>query len=104
RGLPALAGEIKVLTTEPGQAMLTGSEKINEGQRGTGDILLTAVKLPPGSPVHELLGMKLIDVDAAIQRLFHLPRTGGVLVLDPGINSGRLKIGEIRRGDQFWIV
>jgi hypothetical protein len=48
--------------------------------------------------------MKLLDVDAATQRQFHLPRTGGVLVLDPGVESRRLKIGEIRRGDQFWIV
>jgi hypothetical protein len=104
RGLPALAGEIRVLTTEPGQAMLTGRQKLDRRQRDTGEIVLTVIRLPPDLTVHELLGMKLIDVDATIQRLFHLPRVGGVLVLDPGVNSERLNIGPIRRGDQFWIV
>src|SRR4051812_20032246 len=60
--------------------------------------------IPRGSTVHELLGMKMIDVDVAVQDSFHLPRADGVVILDPGANSERLKIGELRRGDQVWIV
>jgi hypothetical protein len=104
RGLPAMAGQLNVLTTEPSQPMLSASAKIDPQLRDAGDIATAAIDLPRGSTVHELLGMKMIDVNAALQESFHLPRPDGVLILDPGINSERLKIGEIRRGDQFWIV
>jgi hypothetical protein len=103
-GLPAMAGEITVLTTEPSQPMLTAKENIGPAQTDAPDIALAAIDLPPGSTVHELFGMKLIDVDATLQKLFHLPRADGVLILDPGADSGRLKIGKLQRGDQFWIV
>ena len=104
RGLPALAGDINVLTTQPAQPMLTARRSINPAQTKVGEIMTKAIDLPPHTAVQELLGMKLIDVDAGIRDLFHLPRAGGVLVLDPGIDTERLKIGELQRGDQFWIV
>lgn len=48
--------------------------------------------------------MKLIDVNPAIQAMFHLARPDGVMVLDAGADSRRLKIGKLQRGDQFWCV
>ena len=62
------------------------------------------IKIPDGKPVHTLLGMKLVDNDAGLNAAFHRPDSKGVTVIDPGEGVARLDIGDVRRGDQFWIV
>jgi hypothetical protein len=62
------------------------------------------IKTPANKPAHTLLGMSLVDNDAGLNAAFHRPDTKGVTVLDPGDGVGRLGIGDLRRGDQFWIV
>ena len=60
--------------------------------------------LPADTKVHELFGMKLIDVNQQIQESFLLPADSGVMILDPGAEFKRLDIGTLQRGDSFWIV
>jgi len=103
-GLPNLAGELHVLTIEPSQPLLSASQPIEVMQHDVGDIMAAEIKLPEGTAVHELFGMKLIDVDADVQKKFHLHDAQGVVILDPGKDSERLKIGKLQRGDHFWIV
>ena len=77
-----------------------------EQDKPTDDIVL---KVEPAGPspdteVHELFGMKLIDVNEQIQEMFLLPASSGVMIFDPGTEFKRLEIGELERGDSFWIV
>jgi len=101
RGLPEEAGTLQVLTATPDQPLLTAQAEVTATQTDAGTIVATPIVLPEGMPVHELFGMKLMDVDPSLQAAFHLPRSGGVLVLDPGSRGQEL---ELQRGNQFWIV
>lgn len=103
-GLPLLKGELAVLTTEPSQPMMSAARQITSEMAEAGDVILASIDLPRDSVIHQLFGMKLVDVDASVQKSFHLPRAEGVLVIDPGQQSERLDIGKLERGDQFWIV
>jgi hypothetical protein len=103
-GLSADATAIDVLTLEQRQPPLTGHQDVGEGGVDAGVIVLTPIVLPAGKVTHELFGMKLVDVDEAIQKMFHLSRPDGVLIIDPGPQSDRLEIGELKRGDSFWMV
>src|SRR5690348_8202145 len=60
--------------------------------------------LPPGTKVHELFGMKLVDVNPQIQEMFLLSAASDVMILDPGTDFKRLGIGTLERGDSFWMV
>ena len=54
--------------------------------------------------VHELLGMKLVDIDQAIKDQLGLVDAQGVLILDQGVDTDRLGIGKPEAGDYFWMV
>ena len=101
RGLPEETGEVRVLTVDTSQPALTARQPLGATQTDAGEIVLAPVALPPDAVVHELFGMKLVDVDASLQTAFHLPRADGVLVLDLG--ARRLGL-ELQRGDQFCVV
>jgi hypothetical protein len=103
-GLPSEPATINVLTVDTTQAAMTGQRAIYSWQADAGRIALEAVSLPAGTIVHELLGMKLVDISPPIQKSFHLTDAEGVLVLDPGPQSDRLKIGQLQRGDVFWVA
>jgi hypothetical protein len=104
KGLPLLKGELAVLTTQPSQPMMSETRPVESDKDEVGDVTLASIDLPRDSVIHQLFGMKLIDVDPSIQKSFHLPRADGVLIIDPGPQSERLNIGKLQRGDQFWIV
>ena len=101
RGLPGEAGTLHVLTVARDEPMLTAQAKVKATQTSVGTIVATPIVLSAGTVVHELFGMKLVDVDASLQAAFRLSRAGGVLVLDPGKDGHGL---ELQRGDQFFIV
>jgi hypothetical protein len=58
----------------------------------------------PGRIVHELFGMKLVDADEYLQGRFFLYSPKRLIILDPGLNIARLGIGDLRRGNAFWMV
>lgn len=51
-----------------------------------------------------VLGMKLVDMTAPLRDEYDLYGDGGAIVLDPGANQSRLKIGRLVEGDRFWMV
>jgi hypothetical protein len=105
RGLKDDDATLSAIVTDSKRPALSGKMTI-ERDKPTGDIILNAkpAVLPPGMKVHELFGMKLIDVNEQIQEMFLLPAASDVMVLDPGTDSKRLGIGTLQRGDSFWIV
>lgn len=53
---------------------------------------------------YEVLGMQVGDLTPQIKKACDLFFDQGVLILDPGPDSQRLGIGELKTGDHFWIV
>ncbi len=59
---------------------------------------------PPKMKKYSVLGMTLVDVDDDVQRAYALQPDGGALILDPGAESDRLKIGKLETGFHFWMA
>ena len=59
---------------------------------------------PPKMKKYSVLGMTLADVDEDVQTAYELQPTVGALILDPGANSERLKIGTLSPGFHFWMA
>jgi len=54
-----------------------------------------------------LLGMQLVDITPEVKTKYQLSDESpvfGVLILDPGFRYQRLDIGELKRGNYFWMV
>ena len=58
----------------------------------------------PLQPTVDLLGMKLIDVNENIAAAFELSSPDGVMVVDPGNDTARFEIGDLKSGNVFWMV
>jgi beta-lactamase regulating signal transducer with metallopeptidase domain len=53
----------------------------------------------------EVLGMKLTDITPELRDRYDLGKHDkGALILDPGIDSARLGVGELREGYHFWLA
>jgi hypothetical protein len=103
-GLPDKPGAIDALTVQPGQEPMSAHAEVGAADGTVDQIIMQKIQMPADKAVYSLWGMKLVDVDASLQKTYHLPRPTGVLVLDPGKDSASLDIGELMRGDSFWIV
>lgn len=105
RGLKDDDATLTAIVTDAKRPAQSGKMTIDK-DTPTDNITLKAkpATLPPDTKVHDLFGMKLIDVNEQIQQMFLLPAANGVMILDPGDNSKRLGIGSLQRGDSFWIV
>lgn len=76
------------------------------------DIHLHSMGLPKNIKSYDVLGMRLADATPEIGRAFSRDLGGpprpfwgdGVVILDPGKNSERLGIGQLEKGDVFWMV
>jgi hypothetical protein len=107
RGLPRRETALEVLANDPSSTAQSGRATIaadhDDAQPLT--VKVEPIKLPEGDAVREVLGMKVCDATPELAAAFHQPADGGgVIVLDPGKDPERLHIGELRRGDQFWLV
>lgn len=71
-----------------------------------GDVPIQLQLMPPFDEPerHEVLGLEVGDVTPQIKKACDLNFDEGVLVLDPGSDSRRLGIGELKAGDYFWMV
>jgi hypothetical protein len=58
----------------------------------------------PGMKMHELLRMKLVDVDAQMSPELAQVHPGGIMVIDPGTNVALLSLGKLEPGNVFWMV
>jgi beta-lactamase regulating signal transducer with metallopeptidase domain len=93
--LSARSLEIKQKTQMP---MALNGDKVDLVVR------LTPIVVPGGVKSHSVLGMKLADVTPELKSAYDLRYDRGAMILNPGPDPGRLKIGEIDEGDVFWMV
>ncbi len=105
RGLKDDDVALTAIVTDAKRPAQSGKMTIDKGTP-TDNISLKVkpATLPPDTKVHELFGMKLIDVNEQIQQMFLLPAANGVMILDPGTDTKGLNVGTLQRGDSFWIV
>jgi beta-lactamase regulating signal transducer with metallopeptidase domain len=68
------------------------------------ELRLRPIALPAGLKAHEVLGMQLTDVTPELKSAYDLWNDRGALILDPGKDSDRLKIGQLVEGYTFWMV
>jgi len=68
------------------------------------EVRLKPIELPAGLKSYSVLGMQLADVTPELKSAYDLYNDRGALILDPGPNPDRLKIGELAEGDVFWVV
>jgi hypothetical protein len=60
--------------------------------------------LPAGVKSYSVLGMQLADATPELKSAYDLYHERGALILDPGPDTDRLKIGDLTEGDVFWMV
>lgn len=75
-----------------------------DGDRTDLEVRLKPIVVPGGVKSYAVLGMQLADVTPELKAAYDLGYDRGAMILDPGTNPGRLKIGEIAEGDVFWMV
>jgi len=75
-----------------------------DGDKAGLEVRLQAMALPADLKVHDVLGMRLADLTPELKSAYDLSVKRGALILDPGADFDRLKIGEIAEGYCFWLV
>jgi hypothetical protein len=105
KGLPDIHASVSAVVTDTSAPLLSAGVTLEPTEFANPLTLkLQEIKLPQDKLVHELFGMKLVDVDDHVHDAFHLDYSRGVLVLDPGSEYQRFNIGELKRGDCFWMA
>ena len=103
RGLPG--GPTRVAARAyPIRQKLAATEVLLDADKPDLAVQLRPIELPPGLKTYDVLGMKLADVTPELQAAYDLRMPRGALVLDPGPDVGRLVLGDIAEGDEFWQV
>ena len=68
------------------------------------DVRLQTIPFPADLKNYAVLGMQLADVTPELKSAYDLFLERGALILDPGKNSDRLKIGRLEEGYSFFMV
>jgi Carboxypeptidase regulatory-like domain len=68
------------------------------------EVRLKSIELPTDIKTYTVLGMKIADVTSELRSIYDLFDEHGVLILDPGRDSARLRIGRLHEGYVFWMV
>jgi hypothetical protein len=74
------------------------------GDRTDLEVRLRPIPLPANLPKYTVLGMQLTDITPGLKSAYDVFNDRGALILDPGRDSDRLKIGELAEGYVFWMV
>ena len=74
------------------------------GDKAGLEVRLQAIALPADLKKHAVLGMLLADVTPELKSTYDLYWDRGALILNPGQDFDRLKIGELAEGNLFWMV
>ena len=67
-------------------------------------VRLKPIVVPGGVKSYSVLGMQLADVAPELKSAYDLRYDHGAMILDPGPDADRLKIGDLAEGDVFWMV
>jgi hypothetical protein len=67
-------------------------------------VRLQKMLVPPHVKSYAVLGMELADITPKLKAAYDLSDWRGALILDPGKDSARLKIGHLAEGYDFWMV
>jgi len=67
-------------------------------------VRLRPIAMPAHLETYEVLGMRLTDLTQDLKAAYDIDYPRGVVVLDPGKNCERLRIGELAKGNCFWLV
>lgn len=101
RGLPVGPATLSTLALRIDQKsslpVVVDRDKLNHVIR------LESMKLPKDPQTVTILGMQLVDMTPEYKEAFDLYYSGAV-ILDPGLDSERLDIGDLQRGDSFFMV
>ncbi len=68
------------------------------------DLQLESISLPRDFKTYEVLGMQMTDVNAEWKAAYDFWSDQGALILNPGNDAARFKIGEMEKGDYFWMA
>lgn len=68
------------------------------------EVQLRAMALPADLKKHDVLGMQLADLTPELKSAYDLFDKRGAVILDPGADFDRLKIGQLAEGYCFWMV
>ena len=71
------------------------------GDKNDLEVRLKPISLPADLKKHAVLGMQLADVTPELKSAYDLYYERGALILDPGKDSDRLKIGRLAEGYVF---
>lgn len=74
------------------------------GDRTDLEVRLRPIPLPANLPKYAVLGMQLTDMTPELKSAYNVFNDRGALILDPGKDTARLKIGELAEGYVFWMV
>jgi S1-C subfamily serine protease len=104
----SLRGLSKGLTKFSARALDAGQKidlpmAVNSDKIGL-EIRLRAMPLPPDLRKRTVLGVELANVTPELQSAYDLRLDRGAVIIHAGKDSGRLKIGPLAEGDNFWLV
>jgi hypothetical protein len=68
------------------------------------EVRIKPIELPANLRTYPVLGMQLADVTPELSSTYDPIGERGALILDPGKDSDRLKIGQLAEGYTFWMV
>ena len=74
------------------------------GDQNDLEVRLKAISLPADLKKHAVLGMQLADVTPQLKSAYDLYFDRGAVILDPGKDSDRLKVGRLAEGYCFFVV
>jgi beta-lactamase regulating signal transducer with metallopeptidase domain len=75
-----------------------------KGDQNDLQVQLKPISLPADLKKHAVLGMQVADVTPELKSAYDLYFEHGAVILDPGKDSDRLKIGRLAEGYCFWEV
>lgn len=75
-----------------------------KGDKEDLEVRLRDIELPAGLKTYSVLGMQLADVNSEVKDAYDLRNDKGAVIIDPGKNSDRLKIGQLAESYCFWLV
>jgi hypothetical protein len=53
---------------------------------------------------YDVLGIKLTDITPELKAAYELSADKGAMIVEPGLNHARLDIGDLAKGDCFWMA
>jgi hypothetical protein len=105
RGLAVAPFVFSVRQNGTGSTIVCGHEMGTPGSTGKAvEIRVKRFELPKGTVVHNMFGMKLVELNDGLRTALSLYPWDQVMILDPGHASTRLSIGQLQAGDAFWMV